>query len=40
LLRARSMSCMWRKKLCVPTGTLAQFIAGDVPSPTATPGAA
>src|SRR5262245_32549098 len=31
---------MWRKKLCVPAGALAQFIAGDVPSPAATPGAA
>jgi len=31
---------MWRKKLCVPLGTLAQLIAGDVPSPAATPGAA
>src|SRR5579883_961672 len=31
---------MWRKKLCVPAGALAQLIAGDVPSPGATPGAA
>src|SRR5215471_13938419 len=31
---------MWRKKLCVPAGALAQFIAGEVPSPAATPGAA
>src|SRR5579862_2229580 len=34
------MSCMLRKKLWVPAGALAQLIAGDVPSPTATPGAA
>src|SRR5215471_9537584 len=40
LLRARSRSCMCRKKLCVPAGALAHFIAGDVPSPGATPAAA
>src|SRR5476651_1108826 len=34
------MSCMLRKNDCVPAGTLAQLIAGDKPSPVATPGAA
>src|SRR3954452_14860805 len=40
LLRATSMSRMLRKKDCVPAGTLVQLIAGDSPSPVATPGAA
>src|SRR3954451_7711445 len=40
LLRATSMSRMLRKKDCVPAGTLAQLMAGDNPSPVATPGAA
>src|SRR4051812_26966764 len=40
LLRTTSMSCMLRTKLCVPAGTLDQLIAGEVPSPGATPGAA
>src|SRR5262245_24490764 len=31
---------MWRKKLCVPAGVLAHWIAGEVPSPGAAPGAA
>src|ERR1700730_2511317 len=34
------MSCMLRKYDCVPAGTLVQLIAGDNPSPVATPGAA
>src|SRR3569832_114609 len=34
------MSCMCSTKLCVPAGVLAHWIAGDVPSPGATPGAA
>src|SRR5471032_837912 len=34
------MSCMLRKNDCVPAGALAQLIAGDNPSPVATPGAA
>src|SRR5580704_3608064 len=34
------MSCMLRKNDCVPAGTLVQLIAGDNPSPGATPGAA
>src|SRR3954469_14167475 len=34
------MSRMLRKNDCVPAGTLAQLIAGDNPSPVATPGAA
>src|SRR5207249_12096951 len=34
------MSCMLRTKDCVPAGTLAQVIAGDVPSPGAAPSAA
>src|SRR4051794_41931179 len=34
------MSRMLRKKDCVPAGTLVQLIAGDSPSPVATPGAA
>ena len=34
------MSCMFRKNDCVPAGTLVQLIAGDSPSPVATPGAA
>ena len=34
------MSRMLRKNDCVPAGTLAQLIAGDSPSPVATPGAA
>src|SRR4051794_38591019 len=40
LLRATSMSCMLRKNDCVPAGTLVQVMAGDVPSPGATPSAA
>src|SRR5580765_8401202 len=40
LLRATSMSRMLRKKDCVPGGTFTQLIAGDRPSPVATPGAA
>src|SRR5476649_1167293 len=40
LLRATSSSCMLRKNDRVPAGTLAQLIAGDSPSPVATPGAA
>src|SRR4029078_9501825 len=34
------MSRRLRTKDCVPAGTLAQLIAGDVPSPGAAPGAA
>src|SRR5258708_18450257 len=34
------MSRMLRKNDCVPAGTLIQLIAGDSPSPVATPGAA
>jgi len=40
LVRATSMSRMLRKNDCVPAGTLVQLIAGDSPSPVATPGAA
>src|ERR1700674_6080286 len=34
------MSCLLRKNDCVPAGALVQLIAGDNPSPVATPGAA
>ena len=34
------MSCMLRKNDCVPAGTFAHVMAGDSPSPVATPGAA
>src|SRR6185436_14899892 len=34
------MSCMFSTNDCVPAGTFVQVIAGDSPSPTATPGAA
>src|SRR5258706_13627773 len=34
------MSRMLRKNDCVPAGTLIQLMAGDSPSPVATPGAA
>src|SRR5215831_14025484 len=34
------MSCMFNTNDCVPAGTLLHEIAGDSPSPTATPGAA
>src|ERR1043166_5003068 len=34
------MSCMLSTNDCVPAGTFVHVIAGDSPSPTATPGAA
>src|SRR3954470_19307054 len=34
------MSCMFRTKLCVPGGVLVHVMAGESPSPVATPGAA
>ena len=34
------MSCMFRKNDWVPAGAFVQLIAGDSPSPVATPGAA
>src|SRR6478672_5876507 len=40
LLRETSSSCMFRKNDCVPAGGFVQLIAGESPSPVATPGAA